>query len=133
MREILFRGKRIPDQAWCYGNLVVKKSGMAIITPDDTPLGKYGAVSPETVGQYTGCNDNAGNPVFEGDILKAYYDDEDPGTETLSVVEWEQNGWRVKPIGCPVSDELDDYALKINTVIGNIHDDPELLEVSDGR
>ena len=52
-REILFRGK-LKDGSWAEGNLVHNLSGVEIITPDETPLGHYGAVDPETVGQYTG-------------------------------------------------------------------------------
>lgn len=69
MREILFRGKLLSTNEWTEGNLAVSKTGVTIITPDDTPLGKYGQVDPETVGQFTGVTDKRNRKVFEDDIL----------------------------------------------------------------
>ena len=69
MREILFRGKLTANGEWAYGNLDIKPGGkIAVITPDDTPIGKYGQVDPATVGQYTGLSDRDGVKIFEGDI-----------------------------------------------------------------
>ena len=72
MREILFRGKLKSNGKWAYGNLNLKPNEYSIITPDETPLGTYGTVDPNTVGQYTGvtCNNEK---VFEGDKLSDGY------------------------------------------------------------
>lgn len=69
MREILFRGKHMANGQWCEGNLAVRKDGVAIITPDDTPCGVYGQVDPETVGQHAGLVDKHGKKIFEGDVV----------------------------------------------------------------
>lgn len=72
MREILFRGK-LANGKWAYGNLDIGYNGVCIITPDRTPLGSYGQVDPETVGQYTGLLDAMGRKIFEGDILHGQF------------------------------------------------------------
>lgn len=56
-RIIKFRGKLINKEKWVEGNLQITKQGTTIITPDETVLGSYGRVIPETVGQFTGLYD----------------------------------------------------------------------------
>lgn len=123
MREYLFRGKMIANGNWSEGNLLVTKQGCCI-TPDATVLGSYGAVEPETVGQYTNMLDKNGKKIFEGDIVAfRNADNELTNYEIL----WFKSKWIVRESGCNGIDDLDLFFCKCSTIIGNIYDNPELL------
>lgn len=70
MREIEFKGKLKQSGEWTYGNLCKRIDGGYIVTPDETPIGKYGAIIKGTESQYTGINDIEGNKIYENDILE---------------------------------------------------------------
>ena len=136
MREILFRGKSVDNGEWVYG----------FYSPVNLPIfGNQGhfinengfravEVIPETVGEYTGLTDKNGKKVFEGDIVKTW-------RNTIGKIEFgqywdeeiEEDFYGYAWIG---KDEYgESITLSINKcwngheVIGNIHDNPELLEV----
>lgn len=118
-REILFRGK-LNNGEWTYGNLRITKDGIYIITPDDTPVGKYGQVDPDTIGQYLGIVDTNGKKIFEGDIIVKLPLCED----NIAIFEGGTPNYRLRG-------ESDYYEIgNVNghcfVVIGNIHDNPEL-------
>ena len=130
MREILFRGKRTDNGEWVYGNLVRgcdKKYAYIVEFGNEELCRNYVDVHPETVGQYTGLADKNGTKIFEGDIVDVLYDVNYIGvaTERIGVFEVVHNvcfmGQKggVRYYFIP-SDEC--------TVIGNIYDNPELLE-----
>ena len=133
MREILFRGKRTDNGEWVYGyytnaRYYLNEKEMHIIFEPDVEVfphcefAGYEEVIPETVGQYTGLTDRNGKKIFEGDIVKmrAY----GVGYHCTSVYfrdgKFAVDGtqYHFKNI-CSNSVE----------VIGNIYDNPELLEV----
>ena len=129
-REILFRGKRESDGKWLYGlysDHFVHGTDFPCIMPlrmekDD---GDW-AVLRETVGQYTGLTDKNGTKIFEGDIVK----DEQSGYEY--VIKWfsEYACFALANKNGHMEYDVDEFEMLVNDliVIGNIHDNPELLK-----
>lgn len=137
MREILFRGKRTDNGEWVYGNYN-NVNGKAYIFPEDaTDSYDNYQVDPATVGQYTGVVDRNGKQVFEDDIIG--YTDTDTGkTKIFGVVKWyyEGNFYINTDTYCNYTSDNDcanvGYMMNRATtkllVLGNIHDNPELLK-----
>lgn len=135
MREIIFRGKRVDTGEWIYGDLLHNVDAVKIREqePNIQHVARSFVVIPETVGQYTGLTDKNGNRIFEGDIcstdLKRPY----------AVVAFRGGCFEYElddgdgiyyDIMMPVTKKpatQDKYTI----VIGNIHDNPELLEVTE--
>ena len=134
MREILFRGKRADNGEWVIGYYVQKKDpllvGVAyhyILTQEKDNCGclmstvSWYKVIPETVGQYTGLTDKNGKKIFDGDICK--HRSNYSGEYVISVVAYTDGQFLAMAdnnSGFNLSDNLE--------VIGNIHDNPELLK-----
>jgi uncharacterized phage protein (TIGR01671 family) len=132
MREILFRGKT-KDGDWVEGDLVRIKDG-DIVTPY---IYYHGEVIKQTVGQFTGLTDKNGTKIFEGDIIADYFG------RIYGVVEYGEghfDGGVYKYTGFFVKtkekeifydgnifDERNTDYWNSHKVIGNIHDNPELL------
>ena len=112
MREILFRGKQCENKKWIIGYLSSKHT--ITIT---TPCGHTDeiVICADTVGQYTGMMDKTGNRIFEGDILSIW-------NESHDVVVFEDGAFILEDTAIPMR-----FANKFE-VIGNIADNPELLE-----
>lgn len=127
MREILFRGKRVSDGEWLYGSLlqVNRKGATECCIHSD----RYShLIDHATVGQFTGLTDKNGKKIFEGDILatKLFGEHIDKGVVRYGNYNCSccdgVYGWYVD--GGDIRD-----AEEIGEVIGNIHDNPELMEV----
>ena len=134
-REILFRGKRTDNGEWVEGYLCEchhKDTGKYDYAIQEMFENGYimHEVIPETVGQYTGLTDNNGKKIFEGDILGAHLDVNYPEDETIAVIVWANNAWCIQELGAE-PDIIGDDELKNDgwEIIGNIHDNPELMEV----
>ena len=119
MREILFRGKRLDNGEWVYGSFLQVEHvdgsfTTAIFQKKDA--GGDAEVSPATVGQYTGLTDKNGKHIFEGDIVKV----DEKHYEVKFVL-----GQFFIGINMPIAYKRFDCE-----IIGNIHDNPELLDAS---
>ena len=130
MREILFRGKRTDNGEWIYGDLMQNVDCIKIREQekDVKHIAKSFEIDLETVGQYTDLTDKNGKRIFEGDILGSRYDDLYPDDVAIEVVTWFRNGWYIQQ-GENLPYALDeDGVLPGSEIIGNITDNPELLE-----
>lgn len=140
MREILFRGKCVNNSEWVEGYFYESKiSGCYILVPELIKKRKKGGIVVicddfkvyeiifKTVGRYTGLKDKNGTKIFEGDILK--FIDGDNEVSYYEVVYSEANcRWIIRQHE-GATDDLDDFVGKYMTVVGNIYDNPKLLEV----
>ena len=124
MREILFRGKRVDNGEWETGSLLVERMNTSDqqVMIADKMTGYPTLVLPETVGQYTGLTDKNDTKIFEGDIIR----DEDGD---IMVVKWLKTSaaFVLEPKPFASIYFYGTLSSRIE-VIGNIHDNPELLE-----
>lgn len=124
MREIKFRGKTVSTKEWFYGDLVHNAfSGHRIFPVGIQIPGCYpDEVIAETVGQFTGLHDKNGKEIYEGDIVRDY-----------------DEGFLYKVMFCEHyaqfmfydylnDDYYDNQDIAEHEIIGNIHENPELLE-----
>lgn len=132
MREISFRGKRVDNGEWVYGQDILQHQGRVFIQDFDSCEKEY-LVSAETVGQYTGLIDKNGKEIYEGDILRLWKSNSPKGfrgeyVKPLPVI-YDENWCQFvvedkdnkKYFG--IWQDFDGYE-----VIGNIYDNPTLLE-----
>jgi len=154
MREIKFRGKRVDNGEWVYGYFVKAWDGTCyIITEfgsDVTCCSDCGCndmtvheVDPDTVGQFTGLHDKHGKEIYEGDIIQTYFSfaPGDAGygvSQKPFVVKWEQvraglRAYKPNADRLHLLDIVDFWETQssLYEVIGNIYDNPELMEVSE--
>lgn len=132
MRQIKFRGKRVNNGQWIegyYGESFREISSdiktSYIVEMNRRPKGHD--IHKETVGQFTGLTDKNGKEIYEGDIIE--------DKNGIGVIMWFQTAWGVASYaygydGLKSYTAVDSFYSKETQewiVIGNIHDNPELL------
>ena len=133
MREILSRGKRIDNGKWVEGYYLClhHDEDLHIIVDEH---GEYHRCDPDTIGQYTCLTDKNRKRIFEWDVLRANKDG------FIGVVKYIPT---IASFIVEISDTTSEYyhysplnegdlsrglILEYTEIIGNIHDNPELLE-----
>ena len=134
MREILFRGKRVDNGEWVEGNLFVPDKAD---TPTQICIGTniiritYDII-PETIGQYTGLTDKNGKKIFEGDVCRfREWSQGDMCWIGKVHYEYQQfviSGDKNEECESPFTLVMSRFISENIEVIGNIHDNPELLK-----
>ena len=137
MRDILFRGKRTDNGEWVYGLLCRVGDTYANIRRMDTAV--LYSVLTNTIGQFTGLTDKNGRKIFEGDILQGFWYCEGVRAKVVWIDDaasfgilysfrksgektaWLNSSWYKFTSESPCFPEI----------IGNIYDNPELLEVTE--
>lgn len=139
MRNIKFRGKDKKTGEWLYGNLQVPTiEGVPYFMWDKEKF--QCEVETNTIGQFTGLKDKNGKEIYEGDIVYSEFAD---GSNCMFLVGWnnklscfgvmDEYDYRSKQLGYDFP-EFDNHLFievlknsKIFKIIGNIHDNKELL------
>ena len=138
MREIKFRAKRLDNGKWVFGVLIPNSYGDRVFFipllltdkiayPFERLVDWVVEVMPETIGQYTGLKDKNGVEICEGDIVETVYNVE----VFVGVVVYD-----LSEVDFKVTDGKEKYGRNFqylagndeNEVIGNIYENPELLE-----
>lgn len=144
MREILFRGKLYYNGEWVYWDIygrLTDINGEPTKVEINTSAGclrpytffsELPIINDETVGEYTGLTDKNGKRIFEGDIVADAYGwkglveffTEDIGSCGCCVPQFDGSGFKAK------YKKLDSGVdMRSCTIVGNIHDNPEMWEV----
>lgn len=148
MREIKFRGKCSHCDAWAYGNLVdygedemPEIHGFDPFVEGDDRWREV-SVDRDTVGQFIGLQDKKGKDIYDGDIIVVEFADKSGGNQLV--------GWNEETVSWGIMNTYEYQSLKegddwpefkeytllaflkhaiVYEVVGNIHDNPELMNV----
>lgn len=129
MRIIKFRGKRIKNGEWLYGDLMQDdRGGYYVFSIDCDGLHKENKVDTDTIGQFTGLFDKNDKEIYEGDIVKIK--SQICGDLFYEVVySIDEAAFAMKMDGNAVYRYFEEIAEgRMTEVIGNIHDNPEILK-----
>lgn len=136
----LFKAKRIDNGEWVDGDLFQNFDGRVFVgelvvtdykgtADDEFDLGiGFDEIDPSTVCQCTGLKDKNGKLIWENDVIKVCWQDNEAQCEEIAQVAWSKFGYypwldEYHCDGCDLFNEVLDIE-----VIGNIFDNPGLLE-----
>ena len=131
-RENLYRGKRVDKGEWTEGYLFKQWNRTFLLWGMTGDIPNMTEVISETVGQYTGLTDKNGKKIFEGDIVE--FTDKYTRKKGRAEIVFEAFKWKYS--GCYYGGNpivwlcIDDGSIEFE-IIGNIHDNHELLEVEE--
>lgn len=120
----LCRAKRLNSSVWVEGFLIEWCGSVEVIDKECV----LHIVDPSTVCQCTGLKDKNGKLIWEKDIMEAHIDEDFPEDVSRFKVEWNGKGWVENHPDGVDREYLDDFDTEHFKVVGNIFDNPELLE-----
>ena len=120
-REILFRGKRIDNGEWVEGGFIPSLNGKRFYVGN---MFECVEIIPETRCEYTGLTDKNGTKIFERDIVKV----SNMGSTYYARIEWDNSSFWVVNHDIQIPNYLGEISKTYLEVVGNIHDNPELLK-----
>ena len=125
-REIIFRGKRIDNDEWAEGYFFKIWNRTYLLWGMTGDVPNMVEVKPQTVGQFTGLTDKNGKKIFEGNIVKFSHPAFNKSRIGMISYEMNETGFVLRHKG---DYSWIAYTNEFYEVIGNIYDNPELLEV----
>lgn len=121
----LWRGKRKETGEWAYGCLVRSSLRATIFVLDENTNRMSGTeVDPSTLGECTGLRDKNGKLIFEGDIVEAVGINE----KQIAPIAFRKGFFIVDGKYGIFRIGVGTYKRQQLKIIGNIHDNPELLK-----
>lgn len=130
IREVIFRGKRTDNGEWIYGDLIQNVDCIKIREQekDINRISKSFEIVPETVGQYTNFSDKNGKKIFEGDIIQTLMIEYNPPRQYRKPYQVNYNS-DFPSVVVEHYSPFEHFTEKVEyEVIGNIHDNPELIK-----
>jgi YopX protein. len=124
MRTIKFRGKKLENGEWLYGDLVQDDRDCCYIYPNDCDgLYANNKVGTDTIGQFTGLLDKNGEEIYEGDILEV------GGMYAKVVWNKEKASFEYEYLHpTQIANTFYEFNMPYLTIVGNIHDNKELIK-----